>query len=687
MYVFLELLYITANQSANQSVNTMPTLTLEEFLALSEQVAFGHSQYPFASASDRLLLISNRIASHEEWHNGAFKVIVADQTERDLLLGDMKSRHPESIDGSLSIHHYAELLLDMRQGNWDWSAISSMVIFCQVDLHYNAGFPIFMAQLLRWAQQPTSHTRLRVLTMSEFEAPEKPLCNLLDTLAPEFPEMYMVKLNTGIQRPQRPRPSSWSGDFVQSAASQLTTLLQSGGAALVQCSPAEANNIKSSLASTAPSYTALSNALHDVPALLAVSRETNPPRPVIVFLCESSRVPIPIPNLRLVLASGTRQAARWNKGRVVLADEDTSVYEMTCLRIEAMQHNAASDIEVVMPQQSSTRKYSPRRRIDHEQSWGFIASVALEFSAPDTAQILSFFMTNGITVRSVISHLYGLKCFRLSEESTAEQLPFNDRATSQLAILLPQVGYNLHIAWFLALAVVSDHATTAAKRAVMHMVALASIRFMLPDDGCAQTQPYLWPWNAATDTMKPASRFAVALVMPQRMQNEGSLWIALDLWHSFGDSECTMELSKYKLVHDTLTGFTSSTALGLLPHSQPLELEEDDIRCIQYLMIEAFMHRSIAIGQPLTVDQPPEVTDLVARGGVEGVMRIDGQALDVTKVAWERGFMIVASLRMELVNGSVIVNDIVVLPMQAVAQWQQNRNSSFVEVVAYEFVY
>ncbi|QLI68287.1 uncharacterized protein G6M90_00g051100 [Metarhizium brunneum] len=69
-----------------------------------------------------------------------------------------------------NICNYASLLQQLRNSrsykSWEQASIT---IVAQIDQYYSVLFALSILELVKWAANPTSNARLRVLTLSAFE--------------------------------------------------------------------------------------------------------------------------------------------------------------------------------------------------------------------------------------------------------------------------------------------------------------------------------------------------------------------------------------------------------------------------------------------------------------------------------------------------------------------------------------
>lgn len=209
--------------------------------------------------------------------------------------------------------------------------------------------------------------------------------------------------------------------------------------------------------------------------------------------------------------------------------------------------------------------------------------------------------TDQATLQHIVEQLGHMKCLCRCTTTPGKLLPCDPLAASHLVGILPHVGHEIFIAWFLALGITSKRASVTAKRAMSHIAALAHHRFSILDEA------FLDGFDAdAQDLVQNLSQSVSSVFsMPSAFYRKGVLWMSLAVWSKIyatatqdsveprldflGDGMFIVDMQLCQLVRKTLAGLWRG--ISPIDHETSLQLTESDISCIHDIMIQSWMHK------------------------------------------------------------------------------------------------
>ncbi|KAJ2974115.1 hypothetical protein NQ176_g6229 [Zarea fungicola] len=260
-------------------------------------------------------------------------VIVPCKTDRHLLLADLERRPVGNHHIPENIFDYSEVDAMLQSGRWDWELEGRTAIVCQVNLQYSAAFALVMIQLMAWADDPTTTSCFKILTISEFASPERPLEDALPYICPDAVGFYRVTLQTVHSESGGPVVTSWKDScFVDFAIKFIKSSLKPDSIILAVCPRSEAIDIIAKLRLTGTLFSAMFSDLPGVDALFEATQTPYalpPATGIVFFLTERPTVRLHLDQLTAVLVSDTHSVPRLIRGRTIIANEGISTYERT----------------------------------------------------------------------------------------------------------------------------------------------------------------------------------------------------------------------------------------------------------------------------------------------------------------------------------------------------------------------
>lgn len=680
-------------------------LTIADWYKQPDGVVFGHCKPTNLAPYDQVQLFFEEIGMPRQSDIGIY--VVVDDAERRIISAQL-SRRPALVPKVImpKICNYDSLLRQLRNPRsyklWDQSSIT---IVAQIDQHYSASFALSILELVKWAANPTSNTRLRVLTLSAFDEPEESIQRALEYFCPKL-TISLVESPAEI-RIARAAPTRlpWTDpESVEEAVKLVKEQVDRRKTSIVLCHPVEAREIVAMLAEKGVKVNQLRNGDRFVDHLLRLRIDpVDPDVPPPVFFCTgTSRIPMEFHNLGAIVISRRRQADLWEYGRIVCQPEQTSQWEMDQAVSYLWQTSTPTmGITILAPEPSTLRKL-PRRRVDNDQAIAFLVDVFANFDGMAMDDILACFLTDYAIFQSNMSQLELMKCARMCDDDV-RLCSLEPGARQELLLdLLPVFRYQSFASWFLATGITLPGVTSAAKRAMIRLAAIVhmGVGFIDRKSTLCQETP---DTNMALRLRILASKISMKVQMPNALIAQGGLWLALAAWHcafmhgfrdgvktshrinlcSNGDGAGMVTIITWlaKRIADFVDELEG--LVGIQPQdrgNRPLVLDENDCKQIQEAMLQAWMHRTVGITKRRDADGKEcfRATDMVSMNTnislseshfipIEGMMGSRGTGDEVILLA---ALSLKRPLRQRF--GAKFVYG-VVLPAECIREWQDKE--------------
>ncbi|KAG8405481.1 hypothetical protein J3458_022135 [Metarhizium acridum] len=630
--------------------------------------------------------------------------VVADDAESRVISAELTHR-PALVPRATmpDICDYASLLRQLRNPRayklWEQASVT---IVAQIDQHYSASFALSILELVKWAANPTSNTRLRLLTLSSFEEPEESIQRALEYFCPNL-TISLVEPPAQIRtaRAASTRLSWTDPESVDEAVKLVKEHAYRRKTSIVFCHPDEARDIVADLAGRGVKVNQLFNGDRFVGDSLRLRiKPVNPDVPPTVFFCtETSQIPMEIHNLGAIVISRRREAHLWEYGRIVREPEQTSQWEVDRAVSYLWQTSTPTmGITVLAPETSRLRKL-PRRRVDNDQAIAFLVDLFANFDGMNVDDMLSCFLTDYAIFQSNMSQLEAMKCARVCDDDV-RLFSLEPGAGQELLLdLLPLFQYQFLPAWFLATGITLPGVSLSAKRAMTRLAVIVHEGVDFIDRKSA-----LWQERSDADKVQHlrtlASKIVTRVQMPHELIAQGGLWLALAAWHCasmHGFRKGVNASHRNHLCADVATGGIVSIQtrlakrIGDLVHklegfvgigpqdrgNRLLVLDENDCKQIQTVMVQTWMHRTVGITKGLDANgiECFRATDMVS---MDTTLHLSGSHLmPIRAMMGSHGtgdeVMLLAALSLSRPlrpRAGIQFGAGVVLPAECIREWQ-----------------
>ncbi|KHO11652.1 hypothetical protein MAA_10596 [Metarhizium robertsii ARSEF 23] len=688
----------------------MSKLTLTDWANQPEAVVFGHCNPNNLAPYEQVQLLFEGMDMTAEGHVKLY--VVADDTESQIMSAELKQRAALSPDFAIpNICDYALLLQQLRKTKvsklWEQACVT---IVAQIDQYCSAPFALAILELVKWAANPTSQTRLRFLTVSTFEEPEESVQRALEYFCPKLTvSLVQVPTRVAITRPA-PKRLLWSDpDSVDEVVKLVKAQVDGQRTSIVLCHPDEIHAIITGLLRMRARVNNLVNSSRFLAHILAMRIEPVKPGsfPAVLFCTEKSQIPMEIHNLGAIIISRRRQAAIWECGRIVYKPEQTSQWEVNQAVSYVWQTSTpTTGITILAPEASKLAELLPRRRVDNDQSIPFLLDLLANFDGMSMDDMLACFVTDFPIVYSNLSQLKLMKCARECSDNLRMFSLVPGNAQELLLELLPQFEHQFLPAWFLATGITFPGATVSAKKAMIRLAAIVHEGVGFIDRGSIfwQEVPEI---EKAEHLQTLGYKISGQFKMPHGLMRQGGLWVALAAWHSASvtlqgfkdvskaetDADCVKDIangSRIVLIQTQLAKRIADLVdkledfIGISPQdkgNQPLSLDENDCIVIQTVMVQTWMHRTIGIAKRPRADGAGHTilcTDMVSMDTPVASSGTDLMPFAAIMESPGTGdaSMLVAALHLQRhlrTRTPVLFGSCVMLPIERIWEWQSNE--------------
>ncbi|KAH0594128.1 hypothetical protein MHUMG1_07967 [Metarhizium humberi] len=686
----------------------MSKLTVANWANQPDAVVFGHCNPTNLAPYEQVRLLFKEMNTAMEGNVNIY--VVADNVERQMMLLELEYRKSTTPVMPV-VFVYASLLQELQNpGISKWWEAACVTIVARIDQYYSAPFALSILELVKWAANPTSETRLRFLTVSAFEEPEESIQKALYYFCPKL-TVSLVESPTQIQIDHAaPIRRLWAdAESFDEAVELLRDQASRRMTSIVLCHPDEAWEMSMGLSSINSYFNEIHYSDRFLKEFLEFRDGLGETAPAVIFCLEPRQIPIEVKNLGAIIISRRRQAALWEYGLVVQKPEQTSQWEVEQAISYVLQTSSPKiGVTILAPETSKLRKL-PRRRVDNDQAIPFLVNLFANFDGLDTGRMLLCFVTDFPIFDFNVSQLKLMKCVRESNDAARMFSLVPGNSQKLLLDLLPQFQYQFLPAWFLATGITLPGATVSAKKA---MIRLAAIVYQGMD--FINDQSIFWqqvPDSEKVERLQTlAYKISMQFRMPHELMKQGGLWAALAAWHS---ASVTMEGFKdvvnAKKLKDTIKDIANETGImyiqtqlaeqigdlverledfvGISPKDKgniPLFLDENDCEVIENVMVRTWMHRAVGIVKRVLADGETylRASSLVS---MDSTLRLSWQCLvPIGAVLGSRGTiddaMILAA--MSLVRSlrprtGVQAGACVVLPAERMREWETNNDQDF----------
>lgn len=637
--------------------------------------------------------------------------VVADDVERRTMSAELEYRKSTTPVMPV-VFDYASLLRELQNpGISKWWEVARVTIVARIDQYYSAPFALSILELVKWAANPTSETRLRFLTVSAFEEPEESIQRALYYFCPKL-TVSLVESPSQIQVDRAaPRRLLWADpESFDEAVKLLHDQASRRMTSIVLCHPDEAWEMSMGLSSKNPYFDAIHYSHRFLKTFLEFRDGLGETAPAVLFCLEPRQIPIEVKNLGAIIISRRRQAALWEHGQVVQKPEQTSQWEVEQAISYVLQTSSPKiGVTILAPETSKLRKL-PRRRVDNDQAIPFLVNLFANFDGLDTGRMLLCFVTRFAVFDFNVSQLKLMKCVCESNDDARMFSLVPGNAQKLLLDLLPQFQYQFLPAWFLATGITLPGATVSAKKAMIRLAAIVhrGVDFVNGQSIFMQQVP---DSEKVERLQTLAYKISMQFRMPHELMKQGGLWVALAAWHS---ASVTMQGFKdtfnAEKVEDTIKDIANETGImyirtllalqigdlvgkledfvGISPQDKgniPLFLDENDCEVIENVMV-TWMHCAVGIVKTTNAHGDTYVfaSSMVSMDST--LIPSNYSLMPISAVMGTRGtkddamFLAVMSLLRGLrPRTGVQFGACVVLPVERIREWEANNNQELLK--------
>lgn len=591
------------------------TTLFSDWLVQPARVAFGHAKLPNLEPLARLKSIADGIKGADFDQQSHLTVFVLPtEFERLMLLERIKTEAAELDIASVAVHSFASLLQTWHSSECAFLQSKSLAIICECDGYYSAEFCLGMIETMyaERTQRLTRTTRYRILMMSFLQDPEQSLVEALRLICPPIHGIDRVVLQSPSALEQAVKTVN-KAELLAAVTREYAEILKKKRAMLILCCQNTADDIYEKFGDTYARY--YYNEMPHWMSLQSASRDTFC-QATIIFLTGPIHVPFRPGNLHCIFIEGVRDAAVWERGRIVHKTMPLSDFEINDAKSYKMQSYFGDHMALYMlPEASGLKRQFPSRRVANDQSWGFVASIASRYDDLPFATLSMIFVRNRIVFETTLTHFAtmgfiqdrpgdlvreGIRPYRLSAEA------------GDMTMLLGRTNHDFHVAWFLAIGMKMSDMSKNAKRAMLRIGSLAMSRFralhaeLVADQlSYARTSPR--DFTAALQK-KAEGHFT----MPSHLYLHGVVWLALavlqvalrtepvirsradvcDLpWHDVPGVWISVEYIRH--IFRTVRALDMDNVESAKEMAEPLHLTEDDCRSIQGVLVRTLLHKTI----------------------------------------------------------------------------------------------
>ncbi|KAJ6788256.1 hypothetical protein PWT90_02393 [Aphanocladium album] len=198
----------------------------------------------------------------------------------------------------------------------------------------------------------------------------------------------------------------------------------------------------------------------------------------ILFMIGTDAVPVQFDNLSSIIVDGCADVEPWERSRILRQNGKMSMALVQTSVAYFHQGSRRSQMNISIPALVEFRgNEMPIRRLGSAQVWGFIADLALHFH---DLSLTACFLDNGDTFKTVLLH-FGAVGFVRPIPADGVREYWIPEAARDMTALLGYLGHDFHLAWLLSVGMKQYNVTTAAKRALVRIVALARVKFRVID--------------------------------------------------------------------------------------------------------------------------------------------------------------------------------------------------------------
>lgn len=638
--------------------------------------------------------------------------VVADDVERRTMSAELEYRKSTTPVMPV-VFDYASLLRELQNpGISKWWEAARVTIVARIDQYYSAPFALSILELVKWAANPTSETRLRFLTVSAFEEPEESIQRALYYFCPKL-TVSLAESPTQVQIDHAaPIRRLWAdAESFDEAVDLVVYQISKRMTSIVFCHPDEAHEISEGLDSRQAYLNEIQYNSRFEKEFLEIRDGLGETAPAVLFCFEPRQILTEVKNLGAIIISRRRQAALWEYGQVVQKPEQTSQWEVEQAISYVLQTSSPKiGVTILAPETSKLRKL-PRRRVDNDQAIPFLVNLFANFDGLDTGRMLLCFVTDFPIFDFNVSQLKLMKCVCESNDD-ARMFSLVPGNTQKLLLdLLPQFQYQFLPAWFLATGITLPGATVSAKKAMIRLAAIVHRGVDFIND-----QSIFWkqvPDSEKAERLQTlAYKISMQFRMPHELMKQGGLWAALAAWHSasvtmqgFRDSVNATDL------RDTIRDIANETGImyvqtqlalqigdlvgnledvvGISPRDKgniPLFLDENDCEVIENVMVQTWMHCAVGIVKTTNADGDtylrassmvsmdstliPNNYSLMPIGAVMGSCGTKDNAMILAAMSLVRGLR---------PRTGVQFGACVVLPAERMQEWEANNNQDFLK--------
>ncbi|KAK8149813.1 hypothetical protein G3M48_005424 [Beauveria asiatica] len=676
--------------------------THTEWLNGPEDVVFAWAELQMGGdRTGQIRLLLKEESAKETDSNNYSIFVVASELEQRLLITRVNKDEGDMLRNStrVAVHSYQSLLESLRSTDCVFWQKQSVNIFCQSDIYCSAAFCLAIMQMMHAVRTKAFKARCRCLIMVPSPEFVRPLMNALDLICPKekFTQVNIPQLDFEAELPISCVESSGFVDYVVEKATEAINRRKT---VIIFCTKSTAYRIFRNLPQHLPQENCLWNEVAHADFIAKMCLPAfNTEEAVVLFMTESYHVPLFFNYACHIFIEGLKDTPAWNRSRIVYGKQVLTTYEAECMLSYWYQCHPGTALTIT---DRTLVKRTPRRLVDHKQSWGFLADLALHFTEFRVPTLATCFMTRPNVLQTVMTH-FALMGF-LHGKSGELYRPFTvSEDAEKLAKILVLMDHDFHLAWFVCMGMRLPDASVNARCAIMRIGALAMCNFgAVNKPFFSQNSRSRLRYQGAVDAL--VLKLQGHASMPRHLYGHGLPWVTLMIWHlaqklypgiRTGELQdmlaewtdvpmCVLDMAQCAQVSNIVSAL--ETHYGIQSATQALHLTDADCENIQRAMVAAWMHKTMMIEHDGQKSQVIDVAvaDMAERRLAPGIGEIlqPNWVLNSPGTRRDLAFFVALHVQVED-NGQHSYNNSVVLPMKLVGSWRGPCGDTFLDCAPY----
>ncbi|KAM3515531.1 hypothetical protein MY11210_000904 [Beauveria gryllotalpidicola] len=528
----------------------------------------------------------------------------------------------------------------------------------------------------------------------------KPLFEALDLICPyqeKFTQVTIPQQDFEVQSPIGRIPSS---EFVDRVIAGAVRAIMRRKLVIVFCTKDTAHEILSALPQDLPDYDFLWN---DVAHVDLIAKKCSPAgnqeEAAILFMTESNHVPLYFEYACDIFIEGRKDTPSWDRSRIVHSKQTLTRHELICMLSYGGQCQQSTEITTT---DRTVVEAIQTRLVDHAQSWGFLADLALHFTDIDVPYLAMCFMRKPTVLETVMTHFAVMGFLKGKPGEFIRPFTVCEDA-EKMRKLLVVMDHDFHLAWFVCVGMRLSGVSVTARCAVLRIGAFAKCNF-----GVVQKPYFAQNFFSGAQYIKMVDALVKKLdghaSMPRHLYAQGFPWITLMIWQlaqgldpSIRTGElqsrvealpdvpmCNLDLVQCAHVSNIVSALDSLYAVESA--TQTLHLTDADCENIQRAMVATLLHKAIMVELDSGKFKHKDV--VVAQLALDrltpglGEILLPGCVLGTPGTTKNVAFFAALHVQAED-NGERYYTNSVALPMRFLGSWRSPGGETFLRCAAY----